>query len=111
MLGQVLCGWHIYLAILCLLLGLSAGTRTWLGRLALLGMAASAAQVVLLYQPGWAGDRLQAVKMGGSVLVVAVTILGILLAKRQDTRLIALLATGAAVVPLFLFFYHTGPAR
>ena len=111
MLGQVLCGWHVYLAVLCLLMALSAGRRSWIGRLALLAMAASVAQVVLLYQPGWAGDRLQAVKMGGSILVVAAGVLGILAARRQDTRLIAILTTGAAVVPLFLFFYHTGPAR
>ena len=110
MLGQVLCGWHAYLAVLCLLLALSAGKRTWIGGLALLGTAASVAQVVLLYQPGWAGNALQAVKMGGSVLVVAAGVLG-LLSSRQDTRLIALLTTGAAIVPLLLFFYHTGPAR
>lgn len=111
MLGQVLCGWHLYLAILCLLLALSAGKRTWIGRLALLAMAASIGQVVLLYQPGWAAGHLEAVKMGGSIYVAAVTVLAILAARRQDTRLIALLATGAAIVPLFLFFYHTGPAH
>lgn len=111
MLGQVLCGWHVYLAVLCLLLALSAGRRSWIGVLALLGTAASAAQVVLLYQPGWAGDALQVVKMGGSVLVVGAGVLGLLGASRQDTRLIALLTTGAAIVPLLLFFYHTGPAR
>lgn len=111
MLGQVLCGWHIYLAVLCLLMALSAGTRTGLGRLAQVAMAASVAQVVLLYQPGWAGGHLEAIKMGGSIVVVVVTIIGVLAAKRQDTRLIAILAAGAAIVPLFLFFYHTGPSR
>jgi len=111
MLGQVLCGWHVYLGILCLLIALSAGPRTWLGGLAILGVLASAAQVVLLYAPQLAGGQLQAVKMGGSVLVLVAALSSILGARRQDTRLIGVLATGAAVLPLFLFFYHTGPAR
>lgn len=106
----VLCAWYIYLAILSLLMALSAGPRTWLGILALVATGVSALQVVWLYWPGWVpGEWLAGLQLGGAVLAAVVGLLGLAFGPRQDTKLIALLLAGAAVLPIFLTFYQPEP--
>jgi hypothetical protein len=87
------------MAILSLLLALSAGPRTRIGMLAGLAGLVSLAMVPELYT-GVAASLTLAAKL----LVLATALVGLLLGKRSDTKLIALLLLVAAIFPLFLHF-------
>jgi len=112
-LQPILCGWFGYLAILALLMTASAGWHTWLGKLGAVAAVAAASRAVAVWRPlfgsahvrvGAAGTvDLVTVVPDGLVLVVAVVAL--VAARRQDTRLIALLLVGAALFPLALYFW------
>ena len=114
MLQPVLCGWYLYLSVMALLLALSAGPASRSGRLALLALAATLLSNVLTWRPlpwswslAWpplAGVNL--LRMLPDLVAFAVGTGILLLHRRQDTRLIALLFTGAAIFPLALFFWR-----
>ena len=98
-LQPILCGWYFYMAILSLLLALSAGPRTRIGKLAGLAGLVSLAMVPALFTGIAAGFTLAA-----KLFVMATALVGLLLGKRSDTKLIAVLLVVAAIFPLFLHF-------
>jgi dolichyl-phosphate-mannose--protein O-mannosyl transferase len=81
-----------------LLLALSAGRSTVMGRLALLATLASLAAMVSVYRPLASEGALLMAKSA----VLAVAVLGMVLGRRTDTRLIALLFAAAAALPVLL---------
>ena len=114
MLQPILCGWYLYMAVLALLLALSAGPASRGGRLAFVGLAATLLATLLTWRslpwvwtvdwPPLVGLNLLRFLPDLTVLLVgAVLLIG---HRRQDTRLIALLLTGAALFPLALFFWR-----
>jgi hypothetical protein len=81
-----------------LLLALSAGKSTALGRLALVTTLASLVTMVSIYRPLAGENSLLVAKS----LVLAVGVLGVAMGRRTDTRLIALLFAAAAALPVLL---------
>jgi hypothetical protein len=102
---NLLCGWFLYLTILSALTALSAGPRSKLG---LLAWAAAGCGLFLLLTLFGTLDvpRLGMLELAAKVYILAAGALVLLVSRREDTRLIALLLTGAAVFPLVLYFYH-----
>ena len=102
-LAQMLCGWYAYLAVLSLLAALSSGPRTRSRVVAAVACGASLILVVAL---------MASLSIAPYVLValkVTVVVAGALILafnRREDTRLIALLITGAALIPLALHFWQ-----
>ncbi len=93
-----LCGWHLYLAVMGLLLAFSAGRSTVLGRLALVAAALSVVAALGIFRPLLNSQTM----LGANFVVIAVGVLGLVVARRSDTRQIALLYAGAAALPLLL---------
>ncbi len=114
MLQPVLCGWYVYMAVLALLLALSAGPASRGGRLALLALVAAILANVMTWRPlpwtwsvAWpplAGVNLLRLLPDLADFLVGAGLL--LFHRRQDTRLIALLLAGAALFPMALFFWR-----
>ena len=99
----VLCGWYVYLAVLSVLLSLSAGRGTWLGWLGLLSAVANGLTLTLLY--GWVSlPAMQWATLVVNAVPLVVGLLALGLAPRQDTKLIGLLLAGAAALPVYLHF-------
>ncbi|MBK6770010.1 MAG: hypothetical protein IPG72_13555 [Ardenticatenales bacterium] len=100
-LEQFLCGWYFYEAVLAALMAASAGGRTWLGRS---GMAAAVlALYVLLAQRDVVATQ-PTVFLAAKIAVPVVGILGLVFARRSDTRQIALLLAFSGSVPVVLSF-------
>lgn len=97
-----LAAWFIYLAVMALLMSASAGRRTLVGGLGLSGAAAAALLLAMLVR--WPFPNYEQVGLAAEVVVVAAGVVGLALARREDTRLIALLLTGAALVPILIRF-------
>jgi hypothetical protein len=99
----VLCGWYIYLAVLCGLMSASAGRGTWLARLGWLGVLASLLLLLTLY--GTVSlPALAQVTLGAKFVPLAAGLLALAFAPRQDTKLIGLLLAGATALPIYLHF-------
>ena len=107
----MLCGWYGYMAVLAVLAALSAGPRTGLGLLALLGAAAAGALAVLLFWsvplPGLVANR-TALTFALNLVPVVVGLAQVLFAPRQDTKLIGVLLAGSSALPLSLYFWQPG---
>jgi len=105
-----LCGWYVYLAILATLMAASAGGRTAIGRLAQVATAVAVVQLVMLY---WVPRALRPgivpIRLGADAFLLAVGLIGLLRAPRQDTKLIALLLAFVSLLPLGLYFYQPSP--
>lgn len=112
MLQPMLCGWFGYMALLGLLMGASAGWGSRLGKLAGLVTLVSAWRALAMVRPvgpnlyleRWPSINLATFLLEGLVLAIALWALA--RAPRQDTRLIALLLAGSALLPLALYFWQ-----
>ena len=96
-----LCGGYVYEAVLAGLMAASAGGRTWLGRL---GMAAAVLAIYVLFAQRNIVATQPTVFLAAKVAVPVVGILGLVFARRSDTRQIALLLTFSGAVPVVLSF-------
>lgn len=107
---QLLCGWYLYMLVLSVLTALSAGMRTRLGALAGVGVLASALLLVTVFRPlPW--GNVEQVTLTAKLVVLAVALLVLLAARREDTRLIALLLAGTSLLPVVLHFVQLGATR
>lgn len=95
--------WYGYVAILGILAVLSAGPRTLAGALASLATLAAA---VLLISLALSLPRHADVTVTAKFGVVAGGIGAMVLARRSDTRHIALLITGSGALTLFLHYWR-----
>mgnify|MGYP001357003482 CR=1 FL=1 len=100
-LEQFLCGWYVYEAVLAALMAASAGGRTRLGRL---GIAAAGPAPPRPLAHRGLGATQPAVFLAAKIAVPVVGILGLLFARRSDTRQIALLLAFSGSVPVVLSF-------
>lgn len=99
----MLCGWYAYLAVLALLAALSSGPRT--PSRAVAGIA-GAASVVLFVALVASLSLAPSLMLTLKVTVLVCGALLLLFNRREDTRLIALLITGAAFIPVALHFWR-----
>jgi hypothetical protein len=107
----MLCGWYGYMAVLAVLAALSAGPRTASGLLAIGAALAAGLLVALLFWtpplPGLWAQRTAFTFTLNLVPVLAGLAL-VLLAPRQDTKLIGVLLAGSSALPLILYFWQPG---
>jgi hypothetical protein len=83
------------------LLGLSAGRDSLLGKLALAAAPVSVMLALTIYRPVLGSGLI----LAGNVFVFAVAAAALATTRRSDTRHIALLLTATAALPLLLFFW------
>jgi hypothetical protein len=98
-----LLAWHGYTAVLGLLMALSARRRSLVRAF---GLGAAVAAVALGFEILLAYPAPPVVMLSAKWLIGGAGAAGLVAGGRDDTRLIALLLTGAAVLPLFLHYWQ-----
>lgn len=105
-------GWYLLLVLLAALAAMSAGLRTWSGLLAFAAAAAAGLLLVttLFGVPGAAAlaNNWTAVSTALVGLCLGTGVVLMVAARRQDTKLIALLLAGASLLPLAAFYWRPG---
>jgi hypothetical protein len=96
-----LCSWHLYLAAMSVLLGLSAGKDTWSGRAALVGAVVCAVLALSIYRPVLESPAI----LAANLYVTGVSVVLLAASRRNDTRQIALILAVTSALPLFLLFW------
>jgi hypothetical protein len=101
-----LLAWYLYLMVVALLMAASAGRRTPSWLLGLVGGLAAGALALRLLAPGLAPGS--AVTLAASVTIALAGLAGLVTARREDTRLIALILAAAGALPVLLYFWSPG---